>query len=302
MDRYRVVPGYAKTYSTRNYKDMIFNDRYGYAIAYYDSDPYYDIEYKIPELRESASPYLATSHLRSTYNPYIPKRMSDSELSLINLKAGRHAKEVMENYRPWTQKKPYESAKDYLSRKGIDSTIDNIRETCNNIHNICDRTRKYDAERTEHSRSRPKPTLYKKPVVDDIILSSQLEHIDNLKNGLSKDMFNHRDKFRVACAGARASLSRTSSITEEDKEKEKPTEVLESTSRKNSREIREETLQVLNEKLKRLSTTDSDAFERSYGKTMSRLRGDIDRLAYDTEFAISDTRHKDALLSRLLRK
>jgi hypothetical protein len=251
---------------------------YNYAIAYYE--PIYDYDLKIPGLGIAQVPFVPIGHIRRRPKPFVPRNLTEEDMIQINIRAEQRARDILKDFHP-AQKASYESASDFIKKKEIESKLEEIRDTCTNIHSLCRKTGNYDITRGQlYGQKRRKEFTRKSYTNDDLILSSHLEHIDDLKHNMSKDLFNRKDKFQFKNAGAK-SIPRTVKVEEKPEEKvEEKTEEESSTSvgRRSSRDVRQETLK----NLKGRQENQSDCFERTYGRYLSKLRGDINSLSTRT--------------------
>lgn len=122
-----------RSYGRGKVKKVMFNDRCGYALVYYD--PIYDHDSKIDALNLKDLPYtipLNTKSLKKLKPAGKPSTLPDyTEIKRVN-KPG-----------------DYETAKQFMERKLIESKMDEIREACYNCKRYFQKAEKFDLKRRE---------------------------------------------------------------------------------------------------------------------------------------------------------
>jgi predicted transcriptional regulator len=113
----------AREYCCAKVNNVIFNDRCGYAMIFYE--PVYSHDRKIPALEKQDLLYS------------IP-------LQRKSLKPARQPNLVIE-----PDREKYESAKEFILRKSTERKISEIHETCRNIKNLYKKIENLDLERRE---------------------------------------------------------------------------------------------------------------------------------------------------------
>lgn len=304
MEEFSVLrtPAYAK-YNLPLHQPQ-YSDRFGYKIAYYE--PLYDVDLKIPGLGIAEVPFVPIQHVRSSRGsrPFVPRHLTEEDMIQINLRATQKARDILKDFHP-AQKASYESARNFQTRKEIEGKLEEIRESCANAHNYYKKAGKYDLSRETLYTPRIKTRYVEKDRIKDIVLDSHVEHLNDLSKDIGKDVNNHRAKFRMLSSGCVRS-EKPVEIEEEEKEDSvvpelpavEPTEL---PPRKTSREHRADQLKVLEERLKKRET-ESDCFERTYGRYLNKLRGDVTTLSKHTDDYLADTRYKTFQIDQLLRR
>jgi hypothetical protein len=289
-------PKYNRSLSHPNY-----NDRYGYTFTYYE--PLYDVDLKIPGLGIAEVPFVPIQHIRRSrgHRPFVPRHLTAEDMIQINLRAERKAKDILKDFHP-SQKASYESARDFQMRKEIESKLEDIRESCANVHSYYRKAEKYDCTRQNLFNPRIKNRFEDKDKLKDIVLNSHSEHLNDMKNSLNSDNYNHRAKFRAFSAGCKEGKASNDGLdaTVEISEKEE-SDVPQMPPRKNSRQQRADQLQMLQERFKK-QETESDCFERTYGRYLSKLRGEVNTLSHNTDDYLADTRYKSFKIDNSFRK
>jgi hypothetical protein len=274
-----------------------YSEGYGYTLAYYE--PVYDIDLKIPGLGIAQVPFVPIQHIRSSRGtrPFVPRYLTGEDMVQINLRAGQRAKDIMQDFHP-SQKPSYESARNFQTRKSIESRMEDIRESCASVHNYCRKADKYDFTRRNLYNPRSTSRFVDKDNLKDIILDSKVEHIKDLKRTLSEDQRNHRENFKIRAAGCKAFKKEHEETAEDQQESKEASVVPElptietsstTTARRSSRETRADQLKVLQDKINK-QESESDCFERTFGRHLSKLRGEVNDLTSLTEGFIGDTR------------
>jgi hypothetical protein len=150
-----------RSYSRGKVKNVVYNDRCGYAIVFYD--PIYDLDTKIPPLKVADLPYT------------IPLERQ----RLQKLKpAGKPVcgKEVKRPEVPGE----CEAAKDFIQRKILERKMDEIRDTCYNIHKCYEKAEKFDMERRKviSPRVRAKIRGRSSDIICDVLVDDAMQNVD----------------------------------------------------------------------------------------------------------------------------
>ncbi|CRK86351.1 CLUMA_CG000089, isoform A [Clunio marinus] len=263
-----------------------YSDRHGYAITYYE--PIYDVDLKIPGLGIAEFPFVPIQHIRSNRSrrPFVPRHLTEEDMIQINLRATRKAKDIMKDFHP-AQKASYESLRDFRTKKEIESRMDDIRESCANVHNYYRKAAKYDFTRDKLFNPKSTVRFEDKDTLKDIILESNVDHINDIKVKLGEDNNNHRERFRMLSAGCKKEV-KEEKIATDSVDADEP---LKSSSRRTSRDVRADQLKELQERIKNQESA-SDCFERTFGRHLSKLRGEVNDLTNLTDGFIGDTRYR----------
>lgn len=278
-----------------------YSDRYGYKITYYE--PIYDVDLKIPGLGIAEVPFVPIQHIRSNRGnrSFVPRHLTEEDMIQINLRAQRKAKDILKDFHP-AQKASYESARDFQTRKDIESKLEEIRESCNNVHHYYKKAEKYDFTRKSLYTPRLKNRYVEKDRLKDIVLDSHVEHLNEMSKGVGEDKDYHRAKFKMLAAGCKEDKkvddTKEDSVLPELPIIEKASDV---PQRKTSRECRADQLKILEERLKKQETA-SDCFERTFGRHLNKLRGDVTNLSKHTDDYLADTRYKTFQIDQLTRR
>lgn len=296
MEEFSVLktPAYAKYNGVLSRPQ--YSERYGYKLAYYE--PLFDVDLKIPGLRIAQVPFIPIQLVRSSRGsrPFVPRHLTEQDMIQINLRAHQKARDILNDFHP-AQRAPYESARNFQTRKEIESKLESVRESCANAHTYYKKAEKYDFARKSLYTPRIKTRFVEKDRLKDIVLDSHVEHIKDMSKGLSEDSKNHRARYRILSAGCKTEKS-----NDDGEETELPVvEASEIIPRKNSRDHRADQLKVLEERLKKRES-ESDCFERTYGRYLNKLRGDVTTLSKHTDDYLADTRYKTFQIDQLLRK
>lgn len=121
-----------RSYSRGKVKKVMFNDRCGYALIYYD--PISDYDSKIDALGLKNLPYtipLNTKALKTLKPAGKPGTLKDYEVRRVNIPG------------------KYEAAKEFMERKLIENKIMEIRECCYNVKRYYQKAEKFDLKRRE---------------------------------------------------------------------------------------------------------------------------------------------------------
>lgn len=299
MEEFSVLrtPVYGKYYG--NLSPPSYNDRYGYTIAYYE--PIYDVDLKIPGLGIAEVPFIPIQRSNRTSRPFVPRHLTAEDMIQINLRASQRAKDILKDFHP-AQKASYESARDFRTKKEIESTIEEIRESCANVHSYYRKAGKYDFTRNKLYSPRATSHYIDKDNLKDIILDAKVEHIEDMKKKLGEDKDNHRAKFQLHAAGCKKDKKEAYDEEAAEEVAEPPkVESAEQIARRASRQVRADQLKALEERFKK-QETESDCFERTFGRHLSKLRGEVDSLTHLTDGFIGDTRYRSFKVDQILRK
>lgn len=292
LEHYSVLrtPAYPKYHGVL--ANPSYSDRYGYTLAYYE--PLYDLDLKIPGLGIGTLPFVPVQHVRASRGtrPFVPRHLSQEDMIQINLRADRKAKDIMKDFHP-AQKASYESARDFRTRKEIESRIEDIRESCANVHDYCRKTDKYDFTRSQLASVKPRRRYEVKDRINDFVLESHIEHANDLRKKLGEDKDNHRAKFTALAEAARPDGKNqdVEGNGEENNETAADEPETSKSNRRTSRDVREKQLLALQERIKK-QETEADCFERTFGRYLSKLRGEVDELTHTTNTFIGDTNYR----------
>lgn len=151
----------SRSYSRGKLKNVVYNDRCGYAIVFYD--PIYDLDTKIHPLKVSDLPYtipLDRQHLH-------------------NLKPAGKPVNGNQVKRPESAGER-EAARDFIHRKILERKMDEIRDTCYNIHKCYLKAEKFDMERRKVISPRVKAKIRGKSsdVICDVLVDDAMQSVD----------------------------------------------------------------------------------------------------------------------------
>lgn len=299
MEEFSVLrtPAYPKYHGTLSQPH--YSDRYGYTLTYYE--PMYDVDLKIPGLGIAEVPFIPIQHIRNSrgHRPFVPRHLTQEDMIQINLRAERKAKDILKDFHP-SQKLNCESAREFQTRKDIENKVEQIRESCANANSYFRKAGKYDFTRKNLYNPKLKNRYEDKDKVKDIVLDSHNEHLKEMKKGIGEDSYNHRAKFRMLSAGCKLDKKDIieQAMKEEDEQQKEQSIVsdiegstVSEQPRKNSRDIRADQLRILQDRLEK-QESESDCFERTYGRHLSKLRGEVSTLSRHTDDYLADTRYK----------
>lgn len=291
-------PRYTGTLTSPHY-----SDRLGYTITYYE--PVYDVDLKIPGLGIAEVPFIPIQHVRQNrgHRPFVPRHLTQEDMIQINLRAERRAKDIMKDFHP-SQRASYESARDFQMRKEIESKLEDLRETCASTNNYFRKAEKYDFTRKSLYNPRIKTRFEEKDKLKDIVLDAHAEHLSDMRKDVGADKDNHRAKFRMLSASCKPTkqeliekeMEEAAAVKAEEGEEPTPSSV-----RKTSREQRADDLKILQERLKK-QETESDCFERTFGRHLSKLRGEVNTLSHHTDDYLADTRYKSFKIDQAFKR
>lgn len=302
MEQFSVLktPGYPKYHG--NPSQPHYSEGYGYTIAYYE--PVYDLDLKIPGLGIAQRPFVPIQHVRSSRGtrPFVPRHLTEQDMIQINLRAEKRAKDILKDFHP-AQKESYESARDFRIKKEIESRIEEIRESCANVHNYYRKAGKYEFGRKFITDGRSKARLSYRNYSNDVILDKKVENVDDIRAKLGVDKDNHRAKFRLYAAGCTKDKpieGIEEKIIAKDQEAKEDDTNDESTARRSSREVRADQLKVLQERFKK-QETESDCFERTFGRHLSKLRGEVNSLTHLAGDFIAENKYQSFKMDQIFR-
>lgn len=295
MEEFSILrtPAYPKYHGTLSQPQ--YSDRYGYKITYYE--PLYDVDLKIPGLGIAEVPFVPIQHVRESrgHRPFVPRHLTQEDMIQINLRAERKAKDILKDFHP-SQKLTCESARDFQMRKDIENKLEDIRESCANANSYFKKAKKYDFTRQNMYNPRLRSRFEDKDRLKDIVLDSHDEHLKEMEKDVGVDSNNHRSRFRMLSAGCRPDRRELIEQAMKDAEAAKEdAEILDEAApvaiRKTSREHRADQLKILQDRFEK-QETESDCFERTFGRHLSKLRGDVNTLSKHTDDYLADTRYK----------
>ena len=149
-----------RSYSRGRVNNVIYNDRCGYAIIYYD--PIYDLDTKIAPLRMADLPYTIPLNRKS--------------LRPAGRPIGPSVREVRRPEVPGER----ETAEAFIHRKTMERKMDEIREACANIHYCYQKAEKFDAKRREviSPRIRAKIRGKNSDEICDVLVDDVMQNVD----------------------------------------------------------------------------------------------------------------------------
>ncbi|CRL03168.1 CLUMA_CG016570, isoform A [Clunio marinus] len=170
------------THNRGKVNNVIYNDRCGYAIIFYD--PIYDLDAKIPPLRMSDLPYT------------IPIQRK----SIACLKPAGKPVASIEVKREYKRPGDYEAAQDFIRRKIIERKMDEIREACANIRQCYKKAEKFDMKRREAISPRVKSKLRGKSSdeICDILVDDVMQNVDYVYERNLEEQGKTQKKLAVA--------------------------------------------------------------------------------------------------------
>jgi hypothetical protein len=150
----------SRSYSRGKVSNVVYNDRCGYAIIYYD--PVYDLDTQIPPLKMKDLPYtipLQRKNLKPAGRPIGP-----SEREVRRPKVPGEC----------------ESAENFIHRKTIERKMDEIREACANIRYCYKKAEKFDLKRREAISPRVKAKIRGKTSdeICDVLVDDVMQNVD----------------------------------------------------------------------------------------------------------------------------
>jgi hypothetical protein len=150
-----------RTYSRGKVNNVVYNDRCGYAIVFYE--PIYDLDTKIPPLRVADLPYTIPLNRKQLKNLKPAGKP-------INADEKRHVIIPGE----------CESAASFIHRKVIERKMDEIRDICCNIKRCYEKAEKFDLKRREVISPRVKGKIRGKnsDEICDVLVDDVMQNID----------------------------------------------------------------------------------------------------------------------------
>lgn len=151
----------SRSYSRGKVNNVIYNDRCGYAIIFYD--PIYDLDVKIPPLKMADLPYTIPLQRKNLKPAGKPVNTDDfSKTSRPNIPG------------------EYEAAQDFIHRKIIERKMDEVREACFNIRQCYKKAEKFDLKRREVISPRVKAKIRGRTSdeICDILVDDVMQNID----------------------------------------------------------------------------------------------------------------------------
>lgn len=292
----------SRSYSRGKVDKVIYNDRCGYAIIFYD--PIFDLDTKIPPLRMADLPYT------------IPLQRK----SLRSLKPAGRPVGPGEVTRP-NVPGDYEAAEDFIHRKIIERKMDEVRETCANIRHCFRKAEKFDLKRREVISPRVKAKLHGKnsDEICDVLVDDVMQNVDYVYEKNLEEKGKTQRKLALAALRRAAKApkpiekihvteSKLAAVKEEDNVTESNTKTCENCCKVSCSKLNNE-LKVSEKKFEDISShktlfpspprcglqnysalkrshmekmsqraADSLLFEMTYGRTLRRLKNEIRRL------------------------
>lgn len=292
----------SRTYSRGKVNNVIYNDRCGYAIIYYD--PIYDLDTQIPPLRMADLPYT------------IPLQRK----SIRTLKAAGKPVGPTEEVRRPNVPGDYEAAQDFIRRKTIERKMDEVKEAFFNIRQCYKKAEKFDMKRREVLSPRVKSKLRGKSAdeICDVLVDDVMQNVDYVYEKNLEEKGKTQRKLALAALRRAAKAPKpiekihvpeaTLPAVKEDKEEDTPVEVIASDVRAENADLRKKLecseckfANIPHEKslhpspprrglqnysaekrrhMEMLSqrAADSLLFEMTYGRMLRRMRNEIRRL------------------------
>lgn len=282
MEKYSVLktPAYAKVnapltrYSSKNYSEQT-----GYSLTYYE--PVYDLDLKIPGLGIAQVPFVPIQHTRKNRGKrtFVPRYLTEEDMKQINIRSEQRARDIMKDFEP-AQKEKYESARDFRTKKEIESKIEQIRDVCADVRDHVRRANKYEFSRKYLTKGASKFRFEDKDKKKDFVLDNYDEHLKSISSGLSRDQNHRRERFRYKSAGCVRKEKTETSKTETEVEEQESTN-------KHSYKIPENQTEI---------------FESKFSDRLSKLRSDLNSLKVSSESFIDNTRYKSLNVDDVIKK
>lgn len=154
----------SRSYSRGKVNNVVYNDRCGYAIIFYD--PIYDLDTKIPPLRMADLPYTIPLNRKSLKS----LRPAGKPIGPDDVREVRRPKVPGD----------YEAAQDFIHRKTIERKMDEIRESCSNIRRCYQKAEKFDMKRREAISPRVKSKIRGKTSdeICDVLIDDVMQNVD----------------------------------------------------------------------------------------------------------------------------
>ena len=170
-----------REYSRGHVKNVVYNDRCGYAIIFYE--PIFDLDTKIAPLRMADLPY--TIPLQRRQNSVL--RAAGAPIGPIEVKAPKVPGD-------------YEAAKEFLERKKIERKMDEIRDACFNIRNCYKKAEKFDLKRREVISPRLQSKLRGKSSneICDVLVDDVMQNVDYVYEKNLEEKGKTRQKLALA--------------------------------------------------------------------------------------------------------
>lgn len=281
-------------YSRGKVKNVVYNDRCGYALVFYD--PIYDLDTKIPPLKVSDLPYTIPLDRQHLHN----LKPAGKPVSGKVVKRPQIPGEC-------------EAAKDFIRRKVLERKMDEIRDTCYNIHKCYQKAEKFDLERRKVISPRVKAKIRGRSsdIICDVLVDDAMQSIDYVyERNLEAEATKKKKLALVALRKAARAPKKMEKFHIEEpklkavKEDEESTqtevtkEVLENALKKTERKFEERPVEkeflrpspprygfkserVLrrnHEEMMSQRVADALLFEITYGRQLRRLKNEIKRL------------------------
>lgn len=151
-----------RTYSRGKVKNVVYNDRCGYAIVFYE--PIFDLDTKIPALKVADLPYTIPLDRKALHKlKPAGKPVNDDEVKKTRQIAGER-----------------EAAKDFIRRKIMERKMDEIRDTCSNIHRCYEKAEKFDLQRRAVISPRVRGLIRGKhaDAICDVLVDDVMQNVD----------------------------------------------------------------------------------------------------------------------------
>lgn len=170
-----------REYSRGNVKNVVYNDRCGYAIIFYE--PIFDLDTKIAPLRMADLPYTIPLQRRAHY----VQKAAGRPVGQIEVKAPHVPGD-------------YEGAKEFIERKTIERKMDEIRDACFNIRNCYKKAEKFDLKRREVISPRLQSKLRGKSSneICDVLVDDVMQNVDYVYEKNLEEKGKTRQKLALA--------------------------------------------------------------------------------------------------------
>ena len=145
-----------REYNRGNVKNVVYNDRCGYAIIFYE--PIFDLDTKIAPLKMADLPYtIPLQRLKAAGRPISP---SEAKTPRVD--------------------GDYEAAKEFIERKKMERKMDEIRDACFNIRNCYKKAEKFDLKRREVISPRLQSKIRGKSSneICDVLVDDVMQNVD----------------------------------------------------------------------------------------------------------------------------
>lgn len=170
-----------REYSRGHVKNVVYNDRCGYAIIFYE--PIFDLDTKIAPLRMADLPYTIPLQRRQMS----VLKAAGKPIGPIEVKAPRVPGD-------------YEDAKEFIERKKIERKMDEIRDACFNIRNCYKKAEKFDLKRREVISPRLQSKIRGKSSneICDILVDDVMQNVDYVYEKNLEEKGKTRQKLALA--------------------------------------------------------------------------------------------------------